>query len=118
MATTTVQRYLKPSREFLSEKLSCEELADSPQDLCVHGRRHSPGLGVLLARVIDTKEPRASTRQFRFSTVGKMKCCSRRDQTSLLQDFQICVPCDFSEREHCAGLQNFQLASPNSRGNL
>jgi|GEM_PF-6619121 len=107
--TPTVQRCSNACRERPFGKLFGEEPANAPQDLCVHRGRHAPGLGVLLARVIDAEELRAVARQLRFRAMRKSIRRPRNNQSTLLQNFQVCIPGDFSERQHRARLQNLHL---------
>ena len=91
-------------------KLLREKALDAAEDFGVHRGSEAAGLGVLLAGVIDAEKAGVARGEFGFCAVGERVGGARGDGAALLQDFEVSVPGDFSERQHGARLEDFQFA--------
>jgi hypothetical protein len=87
-----------------------EESTDAAEDFGVHGERDFAGLGILLAGVIDAEQSNIRGRNIRLRAVGERVSWSGRDQALVLENPQVNIPADSSQRQDGARLQDFQFA--------
>ena len=89
--------------------LPFEEGTDSPQDGGIHPGRHAPRLGILLAWVVGAEQARRVPGHFGFRAMREFVQRARRNRAALFQNFEICIPGDFSQRQDDFRFQNFQF---------
>src|SRR6267378_1277938 len=88
---------------------SSQKRPDALQHGRIHRFGHAPSLRILLARMINAKEPRQIVGENAFGSVGKTVGGARCDLPTLFKKFQVSIPSNFPERQHGTGTQNFQF---------
>jgi hypothetical protein len=80
------------------------------QNSRIHHRRQQPRLRILLAWMVDAKQPQSRFRKIYFRTMRKSISHSRRNRSAVFQNSKKNIPSYFPQREHRSGTQYVYLA--------
>src|SRR5580704_17246268 len=95
---------IAPNDSSRGFRMAGQEFPHVFQNLRVHRQRHFARRSILLARMINPEKSRPDLRQIHLSPMPKRKRRARNNKSLRLQNSQINIPPNFTERQNRARL--------------